>query len=221
MPTALITGASGNLGSAMVEKFLSKEFIVIGTASPRSAGKKSNTETHFEYAVDLANETDVAAFVKEIIAKHGCPDLMINTVGGFVSGSIEETSLKDVEAQFRLNFHTTYNLSRQIFLEMRKNGGGRIYLTAARTGREMKYAKGMTAYGLSKSLVFRLAELLNLEGSGENVFTAVIVPTTIDTPENRKAMPKADFSKWTKAEVIAEGVLEHFEKKSSAETLDC
>ena len=65
---------------------------------------------------------------------------------------------------------------------------------------DAKNSKGMIAYGLSKSLIFRLAELMNDEAKGKNVVMNVIVPCTIDTPQNRKAMPDADFSKWTKAE---------------------
>ena len=67
----------------------------------------------------------------------------------------------------------------------------------------MHNSKGMTAYGLSKSLLFRLAELLNEESDGLDIITQVIVPSTIDTPQNRKAMPDADYSKWVKAETIA------------------
>jgi NAD(P)-dependent dehydrogenase (short-subunit alcohol dehydrogenase family) len=67
----------------------------------------------------------------------------------------------------------------------------------------MKSSKGMVAYGLTKSLIFRLAELMNDEAKGQNVVTSVIVPSTIDTAQNRKAMPGADPRKWVKAEEIA------------------
>jgi len=66
----------------------------------------------------------------------------------------------------------------------------------------------MIAYGLSKSLIFRLAELMNGEAKGNNVITSVIAPSTIDTPQNRKAMPDADPAKWVRAEDIA--VIIHF-----------
>ena len=61
----------------------------------------------------------------------------------------------------------------------------------------------MIAYGLAKSLIFRLAELMNEEGKAHNVVTSVIVPSTIDTPQNRKAMPDANPNNWVKAEEIA------------------
>ena len=67
----------------------------------------------------------------------------------------------------------------------------------------MKFSKGTTAYGLSKSLIFRLAELMNEEAKGKNVLTSVIAPSIIDTPQNRQSMSKANPSDWVKAEEIA------------------
>jgi NAD(P)-dependent dehydrogenase (short-subunit alcohol dehydrogenase family) len=87
---------------------------------------------------------------------------------------------------------------------MMKQGYGRIFMIGSRPGLDMKSSKGMIAYGLSKSLIFRLAELMNDEAKGKNVVSSVIVPSTIDTPQNRKAMPESDPAKWVKAEEIAE-----------------
>ena len=86
---------------------------------------------------------------------------------------------------------------------MMKQGSGRIFLVGSRPGSDMRYSKGMVAYGLAKSLNFRLAELMNDEAKGSNVVTSVLVPSTIDTPQNRKSMPDADFSTWVKPEEIA------------------
>ena len=80
----------------------------------------------------------------------------------------------------------------------------------------MHKSKGLVAYGLSKSLIFRLAELMNDEAKGTNVVTTVIVPSTIDTPQNRGATPKADFTKWVKAEDIAELVHYHSSENAAA-----
>jgi NAD(P)-dependent dehydrogenase (short-subunit alcohol dehydrogenase family) len=70
----------------------------------------------------------------------------------------------------------------------------------------MRDTKGAVAYGLSKSLIFRLAELLNAEAKSADIVTSVIVPSTIDTPENRAAMPDADFSTWVQPTMIAETI---------------
>ena len=77
-------------------------------------------------------------------------------------------------------------------------------MIGSRPGANMKNSKGMVAYGLGKSLIFHLAELMNEEAKGTNVVTNVIVPSTIDTPQNREAMPHADFNKWVTPEAIAD-----------------
>jgi NAD(P)-dependent dehydrogenase (short-subunit alcohol dehydrogenase family) len=64
----------------------------------------------------------------------------------------------------------------------------------------------MIAYSLSKSLIFRLAEIMNAESKGKDVVTSVIVPSTIDTPQNRESMPKVDFSSWVKPAEIADTI---------------
>ena len=81
---------------------------------------------------------------------------------------------------------------------------GRIFLIGSRPGMNATDGKGMIAYGLAKSLLFRLAALMNEESKGTNVVTSVIVPSTIDTTPNRKSMPDADFDTWVKPEAIAD-----------------
>jgi NAD(P)-dependent dehydrogenase (short-subunit alcohol dehydrogenase family) len=88
-------------------------------------------------------------------------------------------------------------------------GSGRIFLIGSKPGLSMKNSKGMVAYGLAKSLIFQLAELMNEEAKGTNVVTSVIVPSTIDTQQNRQSMPDADFSKWVKPEAIADAIYFH------------
>jgi NAD(P)-dependent dehydrogenase (short-subunit alcohol dehydrogenase family) len=124
-------------------------------------------------------------------------------VGGFAMGDIAGTSTGDIMKQYKLNFETAYNMVRPIFIEMKKQNTGRIFLVGSRPGLDATSGKGMIAYGLAKSLVFRLAELMNEEGKAHNIVTSVIIPGTIDTPQNRLAMPDADFSKWVSAEEIA------------------
>ena len=74
----------------------------------------------------------------------------------------------------------------------------------------------MVAYGLAKSLIFRLAELMNDEAKGTDVVTSVVVPSTIDTPQNRKSMPDAKFDSWVKPEAIAEIIYFHCSSEGSA-----
>lgn len=204
MPTVIITGVSGNLGQAVAKKFLDENFKVIGTVIPNDPVQLTISNPNFETAVvDLMNEDDSEKFVRSVVEKNKTIDVAVLTVGGFAMGSIAETKMADILKQYKLNFQTTYHVARPVFVQMIKQGSGRIFLPGARTGYNMKYSKGTTAYGLSKSLVFRLAELMNEEAKGKNVLTSVIAPSIIDTPQNRQSMPKSDPSDWVKAEDIA------------------
>ena len=218
MQTVIITGVSGNLGQAVARKFLNENFKVIGTVIPNDpAHLDINNPTFETVVVDLMNEDDSEKFVQSVVEKNKTIDVAVLTVGGFAMGSIAETKMADILKQHKLNFQTTYHVARPVFVQMMKQGSGRIFLTGARTGIDMKFSKGTTAYGLSKSLIFRLAELMNEEAKGKNVLTSVIAPSIIDTPQNRQSMPKADPSDWVKAEDIANII--YFYSTNEASTL--
>ncbi|MBC7946352.1 MAG: SDR family NAD(P)-dependent oxidoreductase [Chitinophagaceae bacterium] len=216
MKTVIVSGATGNLGQAVVSKFLEKKFHVAGTIR-----RMHNTDEHHHanfqpQVVDVKNEEASAEFVQSVIARHGQLDAAILTVGGFVAGNISNTGTKDLITQIDLNFISCYNVARPVFLYMMKQRRGRIFLVGSRAGLDAKDSNGVIAYGLSKSLIFRFAELMNVDGKKEGVHTSVIVPGTIDTPENRKSMPEADFSKWTSPESIAEIIYDSFESPFNA-----
>jgi NAD(P)-dependent dehydrogenase (short-subunit alcohol dehydrogenase family) len=202
---AIITGASGNLGQAVVSKFLTAEYKVAGTILEHDvAGSK---EADFEkVVVNLMDEENSLQFVESVIAKHGRIDVAVLTVGGFAMGKVADTSTTDILKQYKLNFETAYNIARPVFRQMMQQGSGRIFIIGSRPGLDAKSGKGMVAYGLAKSLIFRLAELMNDEAKGHNVVTSVVVPSTIDTPQNRKSMPDAKFENWVKPEAIAEAI---------------
>ncbi|HNA01169.1 MAG TPA: SDR family NAD(P)-dependent oxidoreductase [Ferruginibacter sp.] len=185
---AIITGASGNMGQAVVQKFVAEGYQVIGTVTQQDAALSRFGAAVEQVVVDLSDEPAAAAFVEKAIAK-----------------------------QYTLNFETAYNVARPCFVQMMKQGAGRIFLVGSRPGLNARDGKGMVAYGLAKSLIFRLAELMNAEAKGSNVVTSVVVPSTIDTPQNRSAMPDASFDTWVKPEAIAE--LIHFHCTDAAATL--
>lgn len=207
MKIAIVTGASGNLGQAVVKKFIDEGYKVIGTIIPNDPVPLNFPHDKFEkIAVDLMNEDDSANFIASVISKYGSVDAAVLTIGGFAMGSVAETRTGDIAKQYKLNFETTYNVARPIFVQMLKQNSGRIFIVGSRAGLDAKSGKGMVAYGLGKSLIFRLAELMNDEAKGTNVVTSVVVPSTIDTPQNRKSMPDADPAKWVKPYAIAEVV---------------
>jgi NAD(P)-dependent dehydrogenase (short-subunit alcohol dehydrogenase family) len=130
-------------------------------------------------------------------------DIAILTVGGFALGTIETTDSVAVQRMMSLNFNTAYFVARPVFQQMLLQFFGRIVFIGARPALAPAEGKNTVAYALSKSLVFKLAELLNAEALGKDVVASVIVPGVIDTPLNRSTNPTANFSDWVTPEEIA------------------
>jgi NAD(P)-dependent dehydrogenase (short-subunit alcohol dehydrogenase family) len=200
MKTVLVTGATGNLGTAVVNKFLAEGYRVIGTVN-RIAPANTPFESMY---VDLNDEADTEALVDSIVKKYGAIDVLVATAGGFAMGDINTTKSSDLSFQYQLNFETAYHVVKPVFRHMLKRGSGHIFLIGSRPGVENKGAKDVLAYALSKSLLEKLATILNEEANGKDVVTSLVVPSVIDTPANRKAMPNANFDAWVKPEKIAD-----------------
>lgn len=216
MKTAIVTGASGNMGHAVVKKFIKEGYNVVGTIIPNDKTDLSFPPGKFEkVVVDLMNESEGTKFVEGVAAKYESIDAAVLTVGGFAMGSVADTKTSDIANQYKLNFETAYNVARPVFLQMLKQNNGRIFIIGSKPGLSARDGKGMIAYSLAKSLIFRLAELMNEEAKGKNVVTFVVVPSTIDTVPNRKSMPDANFENWVKSEAIADIIYWHCTKEAS------
>jgi NAD(P)-dependent dehydrogenase (short-subunit alcohol dehydrogenase family) len=201
----VITGASGNLGKACVERFVGEGYRVIAiVSSGKGLGFEADPSV-ITYDADLTNENQVNEVFQQIVKDHKTIEAGILLVGGFAAGGIKDTDGASIKKMFSLNFETAYYPARIIFQQMQKQTtGGRIILVGSRPALKASEGKNVLAYALSKSLIFKLAEYLNAEGGSQDIITSVIVPGVIDTPPNRKAMPDADFSKWVAPEAIAE-----------------
>ena len=192
MKKAIVTGASGNLGQVVVKKFIDEGYFVVGAIIPNDPVQIDFPAEKFEkVVVDLMSEDDSKNFVESIVSKHGSVDAAILTVGGFAMGKIEDTKTSDILKQYKLNFETAYNVAPPTFVQMVQQNNGRIFIIGSRPGIDARNRKEMVAYGLAKSLIFRLAELMNDEakarlddavGQGKNVVASVVVPSTINTP---------------------------------------
>ena len=205
MKNIIITGANGNLGSAVVKKFLAEKYNVtaVDNADNHLAFAKGNSDFQFK-TVDLSNEQTATEFVQQAIQSSKKIDGGLLLVGGFAMGSIDKTTGADIDKMFSLNFKTAFFLARPLFQHMVANGYGRLVFVGARPALKAEQGKSMVAYALSKSLLFKLAEFLNAEAKNKNVVSSVIVPSTIDTPQNRQSMPETNPDNWVKAEQIAE-----------------
>jgi len=205
MKTVIITGANGNLGTAVTREFLNKGYQVVATVVTESMKTEIPAEERLDVqVVDLSNETATALFVQSVIDTHKTVDAALLLVCGFAAGDITNTSVADIDKQIALNFKTAYHVTQPVFKHMLGEGQGRLVFIGARPALEASQGKNLLAYGLSKSLLFKLAEYLNAEAKGKNITATVVAPSTLDTPLNRKSMPDVDPEIWVKPTALAE-----------------
>lgn len=205
MKQVLITGANGNLGAVTVKKFLDVGYRVIAVARSGSALGFASGNKRFElHQLDLNNAEKVASFTQKVTNLYGSVEAGVFLAGGFEMGDLQQTSAENIRDMFSRNFETAFHISQLFFQHMLEHNYGRIVFIGAKPGLDPAQAKGAVAYGLSKSLLFHYAEILNATAKGKNVTASVVVPGTIDTAPNRQAMPAADYSKWVSPQAIAD-----------------
>ena len=208
--TVVISGAAGNLGQAVTLRFLYEGDQVVALTQSGHPQQATTLRQMTENASSLdirelnaASETEARQLVQAVADRYARIDAAVLLVGGFAMGGVAETDEALLDKMIELNFKSAYLLARPFFLQMKQQGGGRIVLVGARTAVEPHAGKGVLAYSLAKTMVVKLADLLNVEGKAHQVITSVVVPNIIDTPQNRSAMPDADFNTWVKPEEIA------------------
>lgn len=201
----IVTGASGNLGEAVARRFFEEGYNVGGTLGHGESGALARNGAIWENnVVNLANETAAGNFVADCVKKYRPVDIAVLTAGGYASGDMQHTAGENITQQIELNLFTAYNIVRPLLPHMLKQGSGKIYLIGSIPGEHTEKSASSLAYGLSKSLLFRLAEALQPAAAEKGISFIIIVPSVIDTPQNRKAMPDADFTKWTSPDAIAD-----------------
>jgi NAD(P)-dependent dehydrogenase (short-subunit alcohol dehydrogenase family) len=206
--TVLVGGATGNLGMAVARKFLAAGAQLILTGRDMAglddslAGVSDESQRVIVRRLDLTAADQVESLVQDAIARFGRIDVLANTVGGFRKLRIQDSAWKDWECILSLNLKTAYLLSRAVLPQMRAQGSGRIVHVSARAA--LSAGAGMSAYSASKAAVIRLTESLAAEMRDDGITVNCVLPGTIDTPENRKDMPNADYSRWVAPEAIAD-----------------
>lgn len=200
----IVTGAAGNLGRAVVEKFKREGYRVIATVLPDSGEEVEEADDVYE--LDVTDEKAVAAFASEYHLQYGEVDAIGLLVGGYGSGSIEQTGLEDLEKMFKLNFYSAFNMVKNFLPVMKKADFGNFLFMGARPSLQPEDGKSVVAYALSKSLVRELAKYVAEESKNTKIRAHIFVPSIIDTPQNREAMPDAEFSNWVSPFEIAEAM---------------
>ena len=203
----VVTGGTGALGIAVVGALLAAgaecHVPYIHAAEAERFPLRGDAKIHLVGPVDLGDEPAVAQLYAEV------PRLWasIHLAGGYAGGGIADTDKAALLRQLQMNFVTCYLCCRAAVVAMRKSGGGRIVNVAARPALEPRQGAGASAYATSKAAVAALTAALGEELVQEDILVNAIAPSVLDTPANRKAMPKAKFELWPKVEEVAQAIL--------------
>ena len=207
-----VAGGTGALGRAVSLAFLAEGASVAVTfrrpsdleALRADAGSRASRLTG--EAVDVTDEAAVARFLTELQRRHARLDGLVNCVGGYAGGSrLWEAEAKVLDDMLSLNLRSGWTLARAAVPFMLAAGRGAIVNVASRAA--VVHGPGEAAYAASKAAALALFESLAAELKGTGIRVNTILPSIIDTEANRKAMPKADSSKWPKPEEIARVIL--------------
>lgn len=192
----IITGAGGGLGTAVCRAFLDRGAQVVGV-------EKSWRETmRFPtVSADLTTADGCAAMVAEAL-KHGPIDALVHLVGGFSGGSpIAETTEQTWDLMMNVNARLAFLVMRAALKPMIEAKRGRIVAVGSRAAVEA--SPNLAAYAVSKAALVALIKNVAAETKDQGITANAVLPSTIDTAANRKAMPHADFSTWVAPQAIA------------------
>jgi NAD(P)-dependent dehydrogenase (short-subunit alcohol dehydrogenase family) len=208
----LITGAVGNLGAAVANRFLASGAALVlldhGTGRLRSAfqGLEESKNHLLLEGVDVGSPADMQMAVDKTLQRFGRIDILVNTVGGYQAGKpLYQTPLETWQKMLDLNARTVFVACQAVIPSMIRQHDGKIVSVSARSA--LAGGASMSAYSASKSAVVRLTETMAAELKPEGINVNCVLPGTIDTPQNRAEMPKADYSRWVSADSIAGVIL--------------
>jgi NAD(P)-dependent dehydrogenase (short-subunit alcohol dehydrogenase family) len=209
----VVTGALGALGRAVAA---TAETAGARVARMDQARAGTAGELVFE-GLDLTDETAAGAALAEIAAQCGRIDGLVNIAGGFTWRTLADSPTKVWEEMFHINLLTAVTATRAA-LGFLKSGAAIVNVGANAAGRA---AAGMGPYAASKSGVARLTESLSEELLGAGVRVNAVLPSIIDTPTNRRDMPKADFTAWVRPDDLAKVIVFLLSDASTAVTGAC
>jgi len=197
----LVTGANGGLGTAVTRKFLSDGATVVGMA--RKISSADFPSPNFTgISADLTQSAGVDGAVSSVVNRFGGIDVLAHVVGAFAGGKIAETDDATWAQMADLNLNSAFYVLRAAIPHLRKSGAGRIIAIGSLAA--MEPHAGIGAYVTFKSALTMLVRTVAQENQDAGVTANVILPGTMDTPGNRKAMPNADPAKWLQPTEVAD-----------------
>jgi NAD(P)-dependent dehydrogenase (short-subunit alcohol dehydrogenase family) len=208
----VVTGGTGALGAAVALGGLHAGATVVVTyrdeRDRRVLVDRAPQETRARLdgvQVDVTDAENVRRLVAEVTARHRRLDALVNTVGGFAAGDLLATDERAWDAMLTLNLRNAYLCCRAALPAMLAAGRGRIVNVASRS--VVPPAGGFLAYTVSKAGVIALTQALAQEVRGRGVTVNAVLPSTMDTEANRRAMPDANRRTWVTPDSVARAIL--------------
>ncbi len=209
---AIVTGAYGGLGRAVSRKLADAgaRLVLVG----RDAAKLQvlidalnvPADRVLGVPTDVTDEDQIARVVESAMARFGQIDSLFNIVGGWAGGTtVADTDVATWDHMLRLNLRSVFIVSRAVLPHMAARGYGKIVNVSSKTATQS--GKNRAAYAVAKAGVLKLTEAMAAEFKDSGINVNAVLPSTIDTEANRRAMPNADFSKWVMPEEIADVML--------------
>ena len=208
---ALVTGGSGALGQAITHRFLADgaavcvPWIVERERERLEASVDAAARARLMLErCDVGDDAAMAAAVERVLKRHGRIDVLVTAVGGFAMGGLVDTDRATWDTQLALNLTTTYVAARAVLPAMLAAASGRIIAVASRA--VVPPAGGFIAYTVAKAGVIAFVQALSQETRGRGVTVNAVLPSTMDTPGNRAAMPDVDPTTWTPVDAVADAI---------------
>jgi NAD(P)-dependent dehydrogenase (short-subunit alcohol dehydrogenase family) len=195
--SAIVTGGSGGLGTAVVDDLLAAGWrVVVPWVEEKELSRLPDRPRLEKVRADLSDPDDAATAVARAA---GAPDAplraVVNLVGGYgVGGRVHETPIAEFERLVQLNLRPAYLTTQAALPELIAGGGGSVVCVSSRAA--VRPFPGAAGYVTGKAAVMALADALAVEYRKDGVRVNTILPSVIDTPANRAAQPGADYASW-------------------------
>ena len=207
----LVTGGTGALGTAITRRFLGEGAVVCVPWIVEH--ERERLEASVQAAArprlmlercDVADDAAMARVAESLTARHRRIDVLVSAVGGFAMGDLVHTDRTLWDSMLTLNLTTAYVAARAVVPAMLSAGGGRIVAVASRA--VVPPAGGFIAYTVAKAAVIAFVQALAVETRGRGVTVNAVLPSTMDTPANRAAMPGVDPKTWVPVDAVADAI---------------
>jgi len=208
---AVVTGGTGALGQAVTLRLLADGAIVAVPYAVEAERERliqrvaaADRQRLIVQSVDVIDVKAMTAFAESVVAARGKIDVLVAGVGGFAGGSLVETELETWQRMLDLNLTSVYSVTRAVVPAMIRARYGRVVVVASRA--VVPPAGGFIAYTVAKAGAIAFTQALSQEMLPHGITVNAVLPSTMDTPANRAAMPDSDRKGWVPVEAVADAI---------------